>query len=1674
MMEHHHHQQQQELLLKKREELNAKIEALLQNQMRTKSVRKSECATMYHKRKQLNFDDNYNNIINTNNNKRSRPVVEAENAVEEGCSSSSSHYFLPIPEEEDFFVSGEARNNNEEFEALMKSFHNKAKVVTNCNIYSKVEEEDQQELSNYECCMMTEFESVFELLQDKDDDDDDDDGGGDDDGEPLVIAAANEEGLSDDDAADNYDVPGVVNATGSGGTPRIPNYVCPEFNLWRELILPSVTMLLSPRKLPADADLPLFEGSTMTVKQFAEELRNIIMNASGIVSGKEKLEQSLMKFIGNLFGENYDTRFPVSTTYHNTKEYLHSVVDKYLPYSSTIGVYMFHVCTKGCTVYVGQNANLFQCPKCHEPRFHPCNKCKARFGCAHIMKNRRPYDVLRYKSITTTLIKLLKLPGFLKVKHYQNEDSLPGQLRDNPDCPVYIEAEKFMRDKFVAKYPDPTVRETIRFVSFCISVNYDGVQLYDSKASTFKPLFYSLQDLPSSFRNKVGVGMFLASAFTGVKSSRSEQFLFTDCFIRELNVLKEGIEVKLEGQKYFICAYLFKHVLDTAELESYTKTAVSQSNMGCMFCLQLNGLNRSMLDKNTYTGHRMFLPINHYFRAFGQSGQCCDKNYYKRSDAFKPVMEVNYTKPPRQKKKGGGKTGNNTKKSQKSNKASYEGEVTGGSNSSSEEEEEYTEEEVEEEEEDEEEVETVLVLQPKNKKPKVSPSMIQPYGTTTASKKLLELFCEVKPVFSSDLPYNTKEEKLFLAFVYNNHYRKDNHPLIEDDQEFDKNFKKYIASHDDMIWVEWVAFADNEEFKKRFHNSFHEDMKFDEIRHYLYFHHMDFRKQFDYMRVTHELYLEYAKRGEKNFKGVWYFHLLKYARIDRHICYDPMHAGKNLGHKLIDSFKGNRLDVKVGHYCRSIRTHPYLYQTEADLKTIEKYRKQHEQMFGVVLRELRNQTEHIDPALKLKNLAKYAVSNSDMDRADAWINAIIIPVGYSKEWQVKFVFRRSGFLRTDALIKWMVNILDFTLSAFRGYDKVYKSFFSMFSYDLSEMFSPVVLGADWVTKLYFLYCETAAAHEALFPEYEMTLNWHHFVCAIQHMKVAGPFQLWWAFAGERGNSVVKHFVPEAGVNPDKVFNDRYNKFEDKQAFNAYNFLPEKLEDVLLTHPIFSSSKEHSCKVDAKGDLCLLYSNERILLRNPQALAADDKFTTEEYEDLLETLYVNIKKRCNSFADCLKSSSFFRVYWYYLICKDYQLFHTTNTTPFVSFVKRLIVAVSKQLQDDTKVFERLKPFKLNWGLDWGQDNNWGNVGEQLSDEEFVNLLEQELCLVEVDFLVMDDVIDGFKYRMFKDATIFGMDFRSRGSNFRELSKLTEFVDKRYGAERSADKLNDPVRCWPDNKKNELKQNWINKDDYSSWAKVRYKSRDHMNSNEKTFCGTSDYEDDKNYLYGQFNFFVQIYSTDPFINNLTLASITCRRHRTIEKVDYVVADNDGDSYFVHKMFVALNDVYSSPIMTCAFKSSLTRKEENKRYRIEANKPQQNDEIRDEIAEREGREGRRSARTKKQVELFNGGGSSNNAITTSANSSNENFSRRIAKVIEDMLRSNTLPYCISGNKEEVDVFDYANLWEHKKVSYIVMLEMYRNRKYIRYNKMKDNFYQSTEFAPNTEYHKIYNCTK
>jgi hypothetical protein len=174
-------------------------------------------------------------------------------------------------------------------------------------------------------------------------------------------------------------------------------------------------------------------------------------------------------------------------------------------------------------------------------------------------------------------------------------------------------------------------------INFLLSHFYDGAQVHRSKVTTFWPIFVSILNLPPYLRGKTGVGTYLLALLTIHKSNyngeaAAEDFIYNDCFARELERLHEGIEINISPQKrFFIQARLVMHCLDSKAVEKFLKVQGAGSLAGCPLCRTKQGVFRNDLKKVVMIDHRDMLIYKHYLRQFGQSGLCCKETYFEQS-----------------------------------------------------------------------------------------------------------------------------------------------------------------------------------------------------------------------------------------------------------------------------------------------------------------------------------------------------------------------------------------------------------------------------------------------------------------------------------------------------------------------------------------------------------------------------------------------------------------------------------------------------------------------------------------------------------------------------------------------------------------------------------------------------------------------------------------------------------------------------------------------------------------------------------------------------------------------------------------------------------------------------------------------------------------------------------
>jgi hypothetical protein len=170
-------------------------------------------------------------------------------------------------------------------------------------------------------------------------------------------------------------------------------------------------------------------------------------------------------------------------------------------------------------------------------------------------------------------------------------------------------------------------------INLLISQFYDGIQIYHKKYKSFWPLMITILNLPPSIRNKIGVGSFLITMFSGVQGTNAENHLLEKCFVEELQLLQKGLIIYCRNQYYFVQVRLIQHCVDTKALGKLLNVHETNSLEGCPFC-RMKGTSRSLLNKVVYAGHRILLNDKHIVRYYGKSEVCCPPSYYAQEKVF--------------------------------------------------------------------------------------------------------------------------------------------------------------------------------------------------------------------------------------------------------------------------------------------------------------------------------------------------------------------------------------------------------------------------------------------------------------------------------------------------------------------------------------------------------------------------------------------------------------------------------------------------------------------------------------------------------------------------------------------------------------------------------------------------------------------------------------------------------------------------------------------------------------------------------------------------------------------------------------------------------------------------------------------------------------------------------
>jgi hypothetical protein len=396
--------------------------------------------------------------------------------------------------------------------------------------------------------------------------------------------------------------------------------------------------------LSVDDQDPLFDGAPTTKGEFARDTFELLRQNSLGPHIEHQLFNLLKKHLP-------DTNLPVEYTKGGNYK---SILRTYR--KENVRTLAYDICPdENCLAFVGTDEKDIKCRECGAERYKhwSCGRIECKNGpygfCTHTAR-RTPKKQLHYRPLTFTIQALLGTRGFLlalKYKHRPYRRFTPGAIMDIMDGSEAIDAMTSMHRKYLKYVEDNPDQKDVVEVNLVLSDFYDGAQIHKHKYSNFSALLTTIQNLPPSYRPKLGVGMFVTALFTANAGSGAEDFLFVDLYIRELFLLSKGVTMSVKGVNYLVQARLIHHTADTKAIEPMIKAQATASRAGCPLCYGTIGTWSTDLWKCYFGGHRQYMDIRHLTRVNGQTKNCCPEGFYTRHEDIEKPEAMQPVKPVR-------------------------------------------------------------------------------------------------------------------------------------------------------------------------------------------------------------------------------------------------------------------------------------------------------------------------------------------------------------------------------------------------------------------------------------------------------------------------------------------------------------------------------------------------------------------------------------------------------------------------------------------------------------------------------------------------------------------------------------------------------------------------------------------------------------------------------------------------------------------------------------------------------------------------------------------------------------------------------------------------------------------------------------------------------------------
>ena len=219
---------------------------------------------------------------------------------------------------------------------------------------------------------------------------------------------------------------------------------------------------------------------------------------------------------------------------------------------NTLRTFKFDTCVDGCTPFFKDTVLVHQCISCNKPRWKSCkNTCVDGEGDKICRHPATPVRSVYYMPVEDRLRKLLRsdIRNLFKYPVYRHKSSGDGLVQDFFDSTTYLDFNAIAPDDGEMIY---------------LQVCWDGADMFNHAGKSMWPLCYSILNLPPSLRDKVHVGMHVASFDDGSDAA-------TELFAHELLHLWETGFI-VDGRKYYACCP--QVVMDGRGREKFCKVQV--------------------------------------------------------------------------------------------------------------------------------------------------------------------------------------------------------------------------------------------------------------------------------------------------------------------------------------------------------------------------------------------------------------------------------------------------------------------------------------------------------------------------------------------------------------------------------------------------------------------------------------------------------------------------------------------------------------------------------------------------------------------------------------------------------------------------------------------------------------------------------------------------------------------------------------------------------------------------------------------------------------------------------------------------------------------------------------------------------------------------------------------